>query len=85
MENLQKAEAQSHKLLLTVDHKLSTNSCLTSTTSRSTQLNATLLSDQAECDRTACIAEAPSDMLLLTEVPELLVKNSVITCLLMPL
>lgn len=85
MENLRKAEAQSHEPLLNIDHKPSPNSCLTSTTSRSTQLNGTLLSGQAECDGTPCIAEALSDMLLLKEVPELLGRNSAITCLLMPL
>lgn len=81
LENLRKAEAQSHKLLLNVDHKLSPNSCLSSST-WSPQLNATLLSGQTECDWTPCVAEAPSDMILLTEVPELLVRNRVITCLL---
>lgn len=68
MEKLRKAEAQSQELVLNLDHKLSPNSCLTSTTSKSTQLNATLLSGQAECDGIPCIAEAPSDMLLLTHV-----------------
>lgn len=85
MEKPRKAEAQSQELVLNLDHKLSPNSCLASTTSRSTQLNATLLSGQVECDGIPCIAEAPRDMLLLTQVPELLARNSAITCLLMAL
>lgn len=84
VENLRKVEALSHQLLLKVDHKPSPISYLTDVASRSTQLNTHATFRLSWMWQDCCTAEALGDTFLLTEVPELIVRNSFITCLLTP-